>query len=133
MRLLIWIAFLMLAALASARGQGKLSIERVFGPETPTGPYKHPAAITELGFKAVQFMGAPVVLDGGIGGFAPANTGFFLNTKYLFLRPHKDRDMVPLNPDRRSSTNQDAAVSILAWAGNMTSNGAQFQGQLKGF
>src|SRR5690242_12962198 len=27
---------------------GELLIERVFGPETPTGPYKHPACITEL-------------------------------------------------------------------------------------
>jgi predicted neuraminidase len=29
-------------------GPGRLRIERVFGPEVPTGPYKHPAAITEL-------------------------------------------------------------------------------------
>ena len=27
---------------------GGLSIERVFGPEVPTGPYKHPACLTEL-------------------------------------------------------------------------------------
>lgn len=26
----------------------ELRIERVFGPETPTGPYKHPACLTEL-------------------------------------------------------------------------------------
>jgi predicted neuraminidase len=29
-------------------GGGTLHTERVFGPEVPTGPYKHPAAITEL-------------------------------------------------------------------------------------
>ncbi|MCS7025077.1 MAG: exo-alpha-sialidase [Bryobacteraceae bacterium] len=28
--------------------QGEIQTERVFGPETPTGPYKHPASITEL-------------------------------------------------------------------------------------
>jgi predicted neuraminidase len=28
---------------------GELRVERVFGPEVPTGPYKHPACLTELG------------------------------------------------------------------------------------
>lgn len=83
--------------------------------------------MADLGFTTVKFMNADVVLDGGIGGFAPAWAGYYLNTKYLFLRPHKDRDMVPLSPNRRVSTNQDADVEILGWAGNMTSNGAQFQ------
>ena len=27
---------------------GELTITRVFGPEVPTGPYKHPACMTEL-------------------------------------------------------------------------------------
>ena len=27
---------------------GELAIERVFGPEIKTGPYKHPACLTEL-------------------------------------------------------------------------------------
>jgi hypothetical protein len=38
--------------------------------------------------------------------------------------------MVPLNPNRRYAVNQDAEVSILAWAGNLTSSGPQFQGRL---
>lgn len=83
-----------------------------------------------LGFPTIKFMDADVVLDGGIGGACPANTAFFLNTKYISWRPHKDRNMVPLSPDRRYSINQDAEVQILAWAGNMTSSGAQFQGRL---
>src|SRR5579872_3813795 len=37
-----------LAALPSAARSGGLRIERVFGPEVPTGPYKHPACMTEL-------------------------------------------------------------------------------------
>ena len=28
--------------------EGKLEVERVFGPEVPTGPYKHPACLAEL-------------------------------------------------------------------------------------
>jgi hypothetical protein len=82
----------------------------------------------DLGFPSVKFMGADVVLDGGLGGFCPANTGYFLNTDYLFFRPHKDRDMVPLSPDSRSSTNQDAEVSIIGWAGNLTCSNASLQG-----
>jgi hypothetical protein len=84
-----------------------------------------------LGFPSIKFMDADVVLDGGIGGFCPANTGFFLNTKFLKWRPHKDRNMVPLSPNRRYAINQDAEVQILAWAGNLTASGAQFQGRLQ--
>jgi len=84
----------------------------------------------KLGFPSIEYMDADVVLDGGIGGYAVTKTAYFLNTKYLFFRPHADRNMVPLEPNKRYSINQDASVSILAWAGNMTCSGAQFQGRL---
>ena len=84
-----------------------------------------------LGFPTIKFMDADVVLDGGIGGYCPASTGFMLNTKYLFWRPHAQRNMVPLSPNRRYAINQDAEVQILAWAGNLTSSGAQFQGRIQ--
>lgn len=83
-----------------------------------------------LGFPTIKFMDADVILDGGIGGFAAQRTAYFLNTKYLFYRPHSARNMVPLSPNRRYSTNQDAETQILAFAGNMTCAGAQFQGRL---
>lgn len=83
-----------------------------------------------LGFPSIKFMDADVVLDGGIGGYCPASTGFFLNTKYFRMRPHKDRNMVPLSPNKRYAINQDAEVQILAWAGALTCDGAQFQGRL---
>lgn len=82
-----------------------------------------------LGFPTVKYMDADVVMDGGIGGDATSVTCYLLNTKYLHFRPHKDRNMVPLNP--RNSTNQDATVKILAWAGNLTCSGAQFQGRIQ--
>lgn len=90
------------------------------------------AAAAGAGFKSVEFMGVPVVLDGGIGGAADANTMYFLNTNYLHFRPHKDRNMVPLSPSRRASFNQDAEAQILAWAGNLTCSGARYQGRLVG-
>ena len=84
----------------------------------------------KLGFPTIQYMDADVVLDGGIGGYAVTNTAYFLNTKYLFWRPHADRNMVPLAPNRRYAINQDAEVQIIGWAGAMTCSGAQFQGRL---
>ena len=83
-----------------------------------------------LGFPTVKYMQCDMLLDGAIGGFASAGTAYFLNTKYIFWRPHKDRNMVPLSPNKRYALNQDAEATILAWAGNMTMSGAQFQGRL---
>jgi hypothetical protein len=83
-----------------------------------------------LGFPTIKYMDADVILDGGIGGFATAKTMYFLNTKYLFYRPHAERNMVPLAPNKRYAINQDAEVQIIAWAGNLTSSGSQFQGRL---
>ncbi len=83
-----------------------------------------------LGFPAIKYMDADVVLDGGIGGDAPSTTAYFLNLKYMFYRPHRDRNMVALDPGKRYSVNQDAVTQLIAWAGNLTTSGAQFQGQL---
>lgn len=83
-----------------------------------------------LGFPSLKYMDADYVLDGGIGGFCPAGTTFMLNTDYIKYRPHSARNFVPLSPNKRYSINQDAEVQILAWAGNLTTSGAQFQGRL---
>lgn len=88
------------------------------------------AKMADAGFQNVLFMNAPVVLDGGIGGYASSTTMYFLNTKYLHYRPHAERDMVPL--DSRSPVNQDAEIQILAWAGNLTCSGSRYQGRLIG-
>ena len=88
----------------------------------------------DAGFMSVKYMDADVVLDGGIyngnhGTGAPTGTAYFLNCDYLHYRPHSKRDMVPLSPNRRYATNQDAEVQIIGWAGNMTCSGRQFQGR----
>lgn len=88
------------------------------------------ATVGNLGFPSLKYMGTDVVLDGGIGGFCPAGTSFFLNTKYIHYRPHTARNFVSLSPNKRYSINQDAEVQILAWAGAMTMSGSQFQGRL---
>ena len=88
----------------------------------------------DAGFATLKFMDADVCLDGGIyngnvTAGTPAGTAFFLNTKYIHYRPHADRNMVSLSPNRRYSTNQDAEVQILGWAGNLTCSGRMFQGR----
>lgn len=93
-----------------------------------------------------KYMSADVVLDGGFQGFttdpfqptysggtavggAPANVMYFTNTKYLHWRPHSERNMVPLDPDR-FSINQDAMVRLVGWAGNFTTSCSFLQGVL---
>ena len=53
-----------------------------------------------------------------------------LNTDYIFWRPHRDRNFVPIGGERQS-VNQDAIVKLIGWAGNLTMSGSQFQGVLK--
>jgi hypothetical protein len=85
------------------------------------------------GFTSIKYMGAglncDVFLDGGIGGYIPTNTMYFLNSKYMFFRPHKNRNFVPIGGDRQS-VNQDATVKLIGWAGALTCSGAQFQAVL---
>lgn len=86
------------------------------------------------GFAALKYYGAgmasDVVLDGGIGAAAPSAHMFFLNTKYIFLRPHSQRNFVPIGGERQA-VNQDAVVKLIGWAGNLTSSGPQFCGLLE--
>lgn len=83
-------------------------------------------------------MAASVVLGGGISGAvsstqltsgATAAHMWALNTKYIYFRPHADRNFVPIGGERQS-VNQDAVVKLIGWAGNLTCSGSQFQGVL---
>lgn len=80
----------------------------------------------KAGFDALKYMSADVVADGGIGGGCPANHMYMLNTDYLYYRPHRDRNMVPL--DNVRSINQDATVQLIIWMGNMTASNRELQG-----
>jgi hypothetical protein len=81
-------------------------------------------------------MSATVVMGGGVSGAVSstqATSGatsahmWALNTDYLFFRPHRDRNFVPIGGERQS-VNQDAIVKLIGWAGNVTSSGPQFSG-----
>jgi hypothetical protein len=83
----------------------------------------------QAGFGALQFMSADVLPDGGNGGDCPTNRMYMLNTNYLHYRPHRDRNMVVIGGDRMS-TNQDAFVRLLGWAGNLTCSNRSLQAVL---
>jgi hypothetical protein len=85
--------------------------------------------MAEVGFQSLKYMNADVVLDGGFGGGAPTSTMYFLNTKYIFFRPHQDRNFAPLG-DERFAVNQDAMVKLIGFAGNLTLSNRFLQGVL---
>jgi hypothetical protein len=81
------------------------------------------------GFNSLKYMNADVVLDGGYGGAAPANTMYFINSNYLHFRPHRDRNFT-VEEGERVPTNQDAIIKLIFWAGNMTVGNRFMQGVL---
>lgn len=81
------------------------------------------------GFTSLKFYGgggsADVILGGGVGGNQTATRADFINTKYVYFRPHKDRNFVAIGGDRQS-INQDAIVKLIGWSGALTCSGVQF-------
>lgn len=82
-----------------------------------------------IGYDSLAYESADVVFDGGIGGGAPANIMYFLNTDYLYFRPAAGRNFEALGGERES-VNQDAMVKLIVWAGNMTLSNGSLQGVL---
>lgn len=74
------------------------------------------------GFMSLMFMDAPVFYDDQ----CPDNHMYFLNTDYLYCRPARGRDFVPLG--EKASYNQDAMVMPMVWAGNLTVSNRARQG-----
>ena len=85
------------------------------------------------GYASLTFMDAEVVRDDAFYAWQwaenPRRYMYFLNSRYLRLRPHRQRDMAVLAPDRFAA-NQDALVRLIAWAGNLTMSNAFLQGVL---
>ena len=74
------------------------------------------------GFDSLKFRKADVFHDEDCN----AARMYMLNTQYLFWRPHRNRNMVPL--ERKGAVNQDATVVPIVWAGNLTMSNAARQG-----
>lgn len=85
--------------------------------------------MADAGFQTLKYMTSDVVLDGGYGGGSPVNSMYFMNTDYIYFRPHADRFFTPLGDDR-FAVNQDAMVKLVGFAGNMTVSNRRLQGVL---
>lgn len=87
------------------------------------------------GFMELSINGLPIFCDQGIAastmqGSVPANHAYFLNTDFIYLRPHVRRN--PAKKERVNSINQDLYSEAWLWAGNMTTSGRAFQGVVVG-
>lgn len=82
------------------------------------------------GFRELEYLGIPVVMSGGVifGGqsYIATDRSYFLNTKYLKLRYHKDANMEPLEELR--SINAEVWCQLIIWMGNLTCSNARLQG-----
>lgn len=84
--------------------------------------------LAEAGFTNVMFHSAPVVFDGGYGGFHPAGMRF-MNMSTIRLIMHKKRNNVILGGPRRPLT-EDSDTVIMAGMGNFTIDNRLLNGHL---
>lgn len=80
----------------------------------------------ELYFEHIMFHGVPTMF----GSNVPANSGYFLNLKYMKLLVARDRDMV--FREWITPSDQDAMVARIYWAGNLVCSNLARQGLLTG-
>jgi hypothetical protein len=85
---------------------------------------------TGAGFTSLKYYGhggaADFVMD---NGYCPAKTVYALNTDYMYLRPHPDRDFKPIGGDR-IPVNQDGTVRFVGFMGNLCASNLFLQGVL---
>ena len=82
------------------------------------------------GYTSLKYYGvggnADFVLD---NGYCTNKTVYALNTDYIYLRPHPDRNFTSFGGDR-VPVNQDATVRMLGFVGNMCCSNLSLQGNL---
>jgi len=72
-----------------------------------------------LGFQTLEFMGKPVIMDKNIDDSSVVKY-YFLNMKYLQLRPHKSANMTPTK--FRPDDSRLAMKKEIIWTGNLTAS-----------
>lgn len=86
--------------------------------------------MADAGFTNLQYSGvggsADFVLD---NGYCPTKTVYALNTDYIYLRPHSDRNFAPMGGDRIPVA-QDATVRFVGFMGNLCASNLFLQGVL---
>jgi hypothetical protein len=82
--------------------------------------------LARIGFDAINFNGAAVVVDSHV----PAGCVFGLNTNYIKLIVHKDRDFHFTG--FKIPTNQDVITGQILWAGNLVVTSPRLNFQMVG-
>ncbi len=107
------------------------AIQRITGEMDAASGFAN-LAFNGGGMRAKVVMGSGVnyaVNTAGTVGGATAAHMWALNTNYLFWRPHRDRNFVPIGGERQS-VNQDAIAKLIGVAGNLACSNASLQGVL---
>lgn len=86
------------------------------------------ARAAESGYQELKYKGADIIFDDNANFATTSQTGYFLNTDYLWIYQHSDAKWSP-EPDR-VPTNQDAVVIPFFWMGNMVCSNRCLQGRL---
>lgn len=81
------------------------------------------------GFSNLSNYGPGGVAEVMFDSNAPEDHAYFLNTDYIFFRPHADCNMMATT--KKEAVDQDACVVHILWQGNMTLSNASLQGVLK--
>lgn len=81
-----------------------------------------------MGFEALKYKSASVIFDDNSNFGTTSETGYFLNTKHLYLMQHPDADWK--EGESKTPVNQDKIVIPLYWMGNMATNQRRLQGKL---
>jgi hypothetical protein len=85
--------------------------------------------MADAGFtNGYKYKGADVVFDSNSNFATTGETGYFLNTDYLYLYEHRDAKWTQDKP--REPSNQAAVVVPIWWAGNLGCSNRALQGRL---
>lgn len=76
--------------------------------------------LADVGFDAIKYRGADIVLAGGNTPHITSGRIYLLNTDYITLRVHPDLNMAPLEPEERSPVAQDSVIRHMGFMGNLT-------------
>lgn len=98
---------------------------------TPLQRYQDDA-LASVGFKNLMFKGIPVVSDKRM--YSDSTTRhhlYFLNYDFLFMRPHRDENLVQEEGGWRRMEFGKGSFTRLYWSGNLTCNNCRYQGDLQ--
>jgi len=86
------------------------------------------AKMAGAGFESLKYKTANVIFDSNTNFGTTAETGYFLNTDYLYLVQHPEAQWT--QDDEKKPVNQDAVIVPMYWMGNLVCSNRSLQGKL---